>query len=58
MNICFFNTTQNGSTGSIVKVLATEFKNEGHNVLCVFGQKTQEWNDIKCFFTIKNIFNE
>ena len=58
MNVCFFNTTQNGSTGSIVKVLATEFKNEGHNVLCVFGQKTQEWNDIKCLFTIKNIFRK
>ncbi len=58
MNICLLNATQNGSTGSIVKVLANYFNNNGHNVLCAFGKKTQDWEDINCFFTVKNKFRK
>ena len=58
MRVCFFNCTQNGSTGSIVKSLAKHLLNNANDVLCVFGKKTQNWGEIKCLFTIKNSVNK
>ena len=48
------NATQIGSTGSIVKCLASNFVENGHDVLCVFGEKKQEWEKINCLFTVRN----
>lgn len=58
MKICLFNCTQDGSTGSIVKNLAVQYQKMGHQVLCVFGQKKQDWASVPCLFTIKNSFEK
>lgn len=56
MRICLFNSTQKGSTGSIVKCLADSFIKEGHDVLCIFGKQELNWQNIPCLFTINGEF--
>lgn len=58
MKIAFFNATQVGSTGSIVKSLAKHCRNEEHDVLCFFGMQTATWDGIPCYFTIKGGFQK
>lgn len=54
MKIAFFNATQVGSTGAIVKSLATSCQENGHEVLCFFGQEAKAWGKIPCFFTVRS----
>ena len=52
MRICFFNSTQVGSTGQIVLNIATKLRELGHEVMCVFGLKKADWGDIPCLYTL------
>ena len=55
MKICIFNSTQNGSTGQIVRDMANGLTERGHEVFCFFGRKTQEWPEVKTFFSVPNM---